>query len=662
MLALRSGILAAPVLCAWIAGPAADARLSAALTVDFGALLGSPSAPPAVTAWVTPPSYTGRPPVLLPLHEVALTVPNGSRLTVSVSGLSRAPTLAGLPARFQRLDAHSFQLESTLRQSGLFVLRGRGEGLARWQIMVQPDGPPSIAFTGRPGPDADGFSLRVPWRATDDYGIVSAQLTGHLVGNPAAPALSRPLTLPSGPQPTVSGVQVTDLSANPWAGLPVSLQLAARNAAGRQGLSPVETVVLPERHFMDADARRVIAIRKSLVQMPSLADVSLRVPIIKTMLDAAAAASLDGKPANATLPLFASSWQLLYDGSPGAVSGVVDTLWQVALHFEQGDAADTGQSLMQAEQALQKALQGQGASSADLMRLMQQMQSAILQHLSALMQMAQHQGGTVQAGSAGKPFDLGALARALQDMEAAAKAGDLAGMRAAMAALQQSLQQLAEARIVKPDPKQEAARAQAERDLAQLQAMMKSEAGLLDRATGRAEGGVVNPAAQQKDAAAEAGLERAATGLPGRAGAMLTGAAQAMGQAVQQLGQGQDGQAARAEAQALHALQQAANALGQQLSAPSGQGGGFVIGNGPGSDNPGGLPQDGFVPGDGMSDPLGRPLSNGQGVSFGADIALPGSAQQAELRQILQELRAKAGDRSLSPAELDYIERLLQPF
>jgi hypothetical protein len=108
------------------------------------------------------------------------------------------------------------------------------------------------------------------------------------------------------------------------------------------------------------------------------------------------------------------------------------------------------------------------------------------------------------------------------------------------------------------------------------------------------------------------------------------------------------------------ALQQAANALGQRLSQQGGPGGPMQIGGMQPGEQPGG--QDGLSQGNGETDPLGRPLSSGQGASFGADVAIPNGTSQGRLRAILQELRDKAGDRSLTPAELDYIERLLQPF
>lgn len=661
-LGFRGGIIAALILCFWFAGPMMPSRLQSAFVFNPLLILGPPAPPPGITAWITPPAYTGRPPVLLSAHDASLTVPKGSRLTVTVSGVTRAPKLDGLFAHFQALDTDSFQTEATLSQSGLFVLRGQGTSLARWQIMIQPDAPPIIGFAGMPGPDSDGTSLRLPWVAGDDYGVVSAHMTAHLIGHLTEPGLTLPLTLPDGAAPKINGVQVTDLSANPWAGLPVSMQLDAKDAAGQVGRSPVETVVLPERHFHDPFARRVISIRKGLVQLAAPMDRDQRIAAVQVILSTAVAATEAGKSASATLPLYGAGWQLLRERQPQASADIIDTLWQVALHFEQGDAADTAQSLSQAESALRRALQGNGASSAELSKLMQQMQAAILQHLSTLMQMAQHQGGQIQTGSGAKPFDLGQLAKQLQAMQQAARSGDINAMRQAMAQLQQSLRQLEQARIEPPDPKQMAARAQAERDLGDLQQMMKTQARLLDRSTSRAQADQPDAAGEKADAAAQAALQKQAQAMAGRVGPGLTAAGQSMGQAAQQLGQGQDAPAGQAQARALRAMQMAASQLGQQLASQPGTGGGFQIGAGNAPGQGGDMPLDGFNSGNGLTDPLGRPLANGQGASFGADIRLPEQMQQARLRQILQDLRAKAGDRSLTPDELDYIERLLQPF
>ena len=656
----RGGLVAALILCTWAAGPTARDRLADAFTFDFALLWGGAGTPPAVTAWVTPPAYTGRAPLLLPGHDAALSAPAGSRLTVTVSGVRRTPKLVGAGTAFHELDADSYQLDTVLSRSGLLTLRGGGERLARWSLTVLPDQPPTIAFAGLPGPEQGSANLRLAWHATDDYGVVSARMRAVLFAHPADPALTLPLTLPDGPAPVVDTVQVADLTANPWAGLPVTMRLSDRDASGQESVSPEITLTLPERHFADAQARAVIAIRKGLVLSPSPQDPNTRAAAAQAIFETGAAAVAAGKPAEAVLPLMATGWQLVDERGASAVPAAIDALWQVALHFEQGDAADTAQALARANDALKNALQSPATTPADLARLMQAVQAAVLQHLSTLMQMAQHQNGAIGSPSGSRSLDLSQLARQMRAMQAAAQAGDVQAMRRDLAALEQSLQALEQARVVKPDPAQAAARAQAMKDLAALQSMMRRQAQLMDHSARRAESETPDPAGDARDAQAQAQLRQALAGMSSRLGPSINGAGQAMGQAVQQLQANQDPGATAAQQRAVLGLQQAANSLGKRLSQQSGQSGAMQIGGVQPGDQPGG--QDGFSQGEGATDPLGRPLSSGQGSSLGADVAIPTGGGQARLRAILQELRDKAGDRSLTPAELDYIERLLQPF
>jgi tetratricopeptide (TPR) repeat protein len=660
----RGGLAGALIVCALIAGPAARTRLGAAFTFDFALLRGGAATPPAITAWVTPPAYTGRAPLLLPGHDAALSLPAGSRLTVTLSGVGRIPKLLGAGAGFHSLDADSYQLDTVLIRSGRLTLRGGGERLARWSLTVLPDQPPTIAFAGQPGPDQGSANLRLGWHAGDDYGVVSAQMTAHLIGHPMDPGLTLPLALPDGPAPAIAAVQVADLTANPWAGLPVIMRLADRDATGQQGASPRVTLILPERRFADAQARAVIAIRKGLVLMPQRQDPHARAAAAQAIFAVGAAAMAAGKPAQAVLPLMATGWLLADEPGPSAVPAAIDQLWQVALHFEQGDAADSAQALERANDALKTALQSPSTTPAALARLMEAVQAAVVQHLSTLMQMAQHQGGSIGAPpsalAGGPSLDLSQLARQMRAMEAAAKAGDMQAMRQDLAALEQSLQALEQARVVKPDPAQAAARAQAMKDLASLQSMMRRQGQLMDHSGRRAEAETPDPAGDARDAQAQAQLRQALAGLSSRLGSTIKGAGQAMGQAVQQLQGNQDAGAAAAQQKAVLALQQAANALGRRLSQQSGQGGAMQIGGMQPGEQPGG--QDGFSQGDGATDPLGRPLTSGQGASLGADVTIPDGSGQARLRAILRDLRDKAGDRSLTPSELDYIQRLLQPF
>ena len=681
-LAFRGAVLGAVVLAVWYAGSSAWQRLAAGYGIAPASLLGPAAPPPSVTAWITPPGYTGRPPTLLGARVRDEAVPLGSRLTVTVSGLGHAPHIAGLDARFQPIDgqnfsqnfSQSFSLETKLDHSGLFTLRGAGQELARWQLIVQPDTPPRIGFAGVPGPDADGHSLRLPWHGSDDYAVTAAEMRARLVAHPDAPPLVLRLSLPDGPQPRIDAVQVSDLSANPWAGLPVRMHLVAHDAAGQAGASAIETVTLPQRYFHDPFAQETAAIRRELVAMPSPLTVEERGAGAHAVFEVADGALAAGKSAQTVLPLLAAGWQLVDDRRPDVLGAVEADLWQVALHFEQGNAADTAQSLAQAAAALRQALAGGHASPAKLSALVHQLQAAMLQHLSTLIQMAQAQGGAVASSdTSGQRLDLGQLSAAMQAMQDAARTGDLSAMQAAMAALQQSLSALEQARVVKPDPAQMAARARAEQKLQALQALMREQAGLLDRSHARASaeaaaganGAPAPPtdrAAAGRDASAQAGLRQRLQSIGGEGSAAGKKAGSAMQQAVTQLGAGADPAAAVAQKQALLALQQAADALGRGLARGQGAAGGFMLGSGEGG-RPGSFPGFGLPGNDSSTDPLGRPLSNGEGSSFGAELNLPGaSAEQAQLRAILRELRDRAGDRTLSKPTLDYIERLLQPF
>jgi hypothetical protein len=60
-------------------------------------------------------------------------------------------------------------------------------------------------------------------------------------------------------------------------------------------------------------------------------------------------------------------------------------------------------------------------------------------------------------------------------------------------------------------------------------------------------------------------------------------------------------------------------------------------------------------------DPFGRPLSS-NGTYDQGDVAIPDDSVLQKSRQILDELRRRAGERSRPTIELDYIDRLLRQF
>ena len=104
---------------------------------------------------------------------------------------------------------------------------------------------------------------------------------------------------------------------------------------------------------------------------------------------------------------------------------------------------------------------------------------------------------------------------------------------------------------------------------------------------------------------------------------------------------GQLGTAEQAQQNAIEQLRQGAQALAKQLMAEGGQ-----------------EQQGGNAPG---VDPLGR-QTGGRGPVFGGSVKVPDQSELQRAREILEELRRRAGDNARSREELDYIERLLKQF
>ena len=123
----------------------------------------------------------------------------------------------------------------------------------------------------------------------------------------------------------------------------------------------------------------------------------------------------------------------------------------------------------------------------------------------------------------------------------------------------------------------------------------------------------------------------------------------AMGRSAKALERGRNARATRDQGEALDQLQSAAQdirrqilerfagegALGQQLRGENGEGG---------------------------RDPLGREAGSSSRNSPEGQVTIPKAGDIQRARQIRDELRRRSGQRGRDPVELEYIDRLLQPF
>jgi uncharacterized protein (TIGR02302 family) len=131
-------------------------------------------------------------------------------------------------------------------------------------------------------------------------------------------------------------------------------------------------------------------------------------------------------------------------------------------------------------------------------------------------------------------------------------------------------------------------------------------------------------------------------------------AERAMNDAAHALHRGQPGEAIGPQTEALDQLQQAAREFAQQMQQRLGN----SLGQGDARDDEPGAGEGGQGT---NRDPLGRPLTNGGAYDQG-DVKIPDNNTMQRVRDILDELRRRAGERDRPQIELDYIDRLLQRF
>ena len=182
--ALRAALVVALVAAFAIAGDDAPSRLAQAMEPTMPRDIPPPAT--ELQAWITPPAYTRLAPIFLKPDSGTVSVPAGARLTVSVTGGSGAPTLAldGHSEPFRALDKTSFQADRDLTAGGHLTVRRDGRELAAWDLAVVADQPPTAEWSDNPARAPGSQQTRLPWRASDDYGVVSLQAEMRLRDRP----------------------------------------------------------------------------------------------------------------------------------------------------------------------------------------------------------------------------------------------------------------------------------------------------------------------------------------------------------------------------------------------------------------------------------------------------------------------------------------------
>jgi uncharacterized protein (TIGR02302 family) len=630
-----------------------------------------------IDAWVTPPAYTGRPPIFLTgdaakPNGTEYEVPTGSVVTVRTGGTHDLDVLAGdakvapaAAAKIAAADGAEPPLEHQIKltaATSVEVKKGSRE-ISAWKFTVQPDNPPSIALVGEPKV-AESGALHLTYSMEDDYGVVSAfgefaALDDHKTAAAArslydAPSL--PLSLPQLRTRKGQGDTTRDLTAHPWAGAKVKLTLVARDEAGQEGRSAPIEVTLPSRNFANPLARAVVEQRGRLALNANDVDT------VADAIDALTMAPEDHMRTTDYLMLRSAYHRLVDARGDDELRGVVDYLWTIALGLEDKGMSLAAEQLRAAQDALRKALEN-NASDEEIAKLTQDLRDALQKFLQALAEQAQKNPNVAQLPPNADVQQLNSqdLERMLDQIENLSKTGAKDAARQLLSQLQNMLENLQAGQPQQGDQGQQ----QAMENLNQLGDMIRRQEELMNQ-TFRAQRGQspngqrMSPEELQqalKDLQAQQEalgdqLQKLMEQMQGQGqdpGSKLGQAGDSMGRAGDALGAGRPGSAVGEQSSALDALRQGAQGLAQQLAQQQGQGGqggrGVRTGN---NDQP-------------NSDPLGRPRRT-TGADLGSTVKVPDEIDTQRAREILDAIRQRLGDAFRPELERDYLERLLEPF
>jgi uncharacterized protein (TIGR02302 family) len=657
-----------------------------------------------VDAWVNPPPYTAKPPIILSAanKEAAfpasgpLSVPAGSTLIVrSSGGTLDVVSGGGVTEVAPKEQAPKGTNEKHFSIAGDGSVRVRApSGQPQWHFTAVPDRPPTIALAKDPERQARG-GLQLSYKLEDDYGVSEAQ--AHFMVRPGeAEGAQKPRPLFEPPQfalalpnaRTRNGVGQTakDLSQDPYAGADMTLTLSAKDEAGNEGHSEPFNMRLPERLFTKPLARALIEQRRLLALD---ADRNSDVHTALEALMIAPELFMPGESGH-YLGLHSVTQQLEAARTDDALREVVASMWALAVSIEDGDISDVDKALRAAQDALKQALE-RGASDEEIRKLTQDLRQALDNYIRQLAEQLRNNPQQLA-----RPLDRNTKVMRQQDlnnmierMERLSRSGDKEGAKQLLEQLQEMLENL---QMAQPGQSGESDSEQALNELGDMirkqqqlrdRTFKQGQDSRRDRMRGKQQGGdqggdqgmgdlqqdqegLRDRLRKLQEQLARRGLGQQmqpgdkgkGSGEQGEQGEQsdqgdgdkgLGEADSAMGDASGKLGEGNADGAVESQGRALDALRQGAQNLADAMQ----QGDSDGQGDGPG-DHVGRQQGNGS-----QTDPLGRPL---RGHEFGDELSkmIPGEIDVQRVRRILEELRRRLADPSRPQTELDYIERLLK--
>ena len=388
--ALRLGVFMALLCGLIVAGSGWKPRLVSGLfPAGAPAFLNDDNA--QVTLWITPPDYTGAARIIpVEANSEPLQIPQGSILKAFI----KSGVLQFLQKPSIRIDRQSYPLsqsaqgtytiEMEIPQGSLLSLRSGVFKTLEWDYELIIDTPPQLSMIEPPKtlPDSQlQFSLNM----MDDYGVQNLEMLMQLdpvvIDAPLGSPVEDKRSVISPPGKEFQMTPVYDLTAHPWAGLPVIFTFTASDHVGQATTTELISLVLPERVFTHPVAKKLIEIRKYIAWNPESNYTESGIALEGLMRLPQAY----GHDRRVFLALRVAASRL-YHNTPSVETSqsVMALLWDTALRLEDGNLSLAARDLRDAQQALERALQNPESSDADIAALMNRLREAMAEYLQSL--------------------------------------------------------------------------------------------------------------------------------------------------------------------------------------------------------------------------------------------------------------------------------------
>ncbi len=504
-------------------------------------------------------------------------------------------------------------------------------------------------------------------------------------------------------------------SEHPWANLPVVIALSVKDGRAQVGEAEPLHLTLPGRRFFDPVAAAVIEMRRDLLWSRENGARSLQ--ILRAITNRP-----EGLVRNerAYLMLRVAMDRLdaaLKDFTPEARDDIAKALWEIALLIEDGGLSDALERMRQAQERLSEAMRN-GASPEEIQKLMNDLKAATDDYMRKLAENMENSTDEPDRRAEGerqkvtgnqiqqmmdeiqKLMEQGRMAEAQELLDQLARMmenlkitegsggegmpmpGGQGGQQKSMRDLQDTLkgqqglsddtfrqgqnpgERQSEQGQPQPQPGQgqQGQEQQGQGQQGSGQQPGQRQPGQNGQDPGQQEGAGGQGSQQslaERQEQLRRELDRQREGLPGAgteagdaARQALDDAARAMDEAEQALREGDTGRAIDRQAEAIQNLREGLQSLGRALAQNQPQQGQPGAGQQSAEGDP-----DRLVP----RDPLGR--AAGRTGQFGTDAdMLQGQDIYRRARDLLDDIRRRAGERTRPMPELDYLKRLLDRF